>query len=47
VIEDNNSFFSSHWADLQADFDLSSISAPGWSVYGSPHQTAIDPQDET
>jgi hypothetical protein len=33
VIDDNNRYFASHWAELQADFDASSLSLLGWNVY--------------
>jgi hypothetical protein len=33
VIDDNNRYFATHWADLRSDFDPSVISTWGWNVY--------------
>jgi hypothetical protein len=35
VIEDNNRYFASHWAELHREFDLSPYPSQGWQVYQS------------
>lgn len=33
VVEDNNRYFSGHWAELNTDFDVSAYSGSGWLLY--------------
>ena len=43
VVADNNRYFSSHWADLNTEFEISAYSGSGWLLYEKQPPAESDP----